>query len=161
MTAVLSIRGSHRSSLRWSKGPGARTSTDLRRRLKRLVPENGGTRIATGIVSPAGDTASFAIAERAIEIVTGIALASIEHEQCLACRACFFFESCHQGAGDTLPSPLRMHQQLGDLPPVRAVLALRGLELYRPHDAGVSLRHDQNHSLSRDPYPPAMGYFRG
>src|SRR5215212_4523821 len=44
-----------------------------------------------------------------------------------------------------------MHQQLGDLTPVRAVLALGGLELYGPHDVAFSLREEQNYPVSRDP----------
>ena len=54
-----------------------------------------------------------------------------------------------------------MHQQLGDLTPVRPVLALGGLELYGPHDAAVTLRDEQNHSVSRDPCPPVMGHIHG
>jgi hypothetical protein len=54
-----------------------------------------------------------------------------------------------------------MHQQLGDLTPVRPVLALRGLELNGPHDAAVTLRDEQNHPVSRDPCPPVMGRIHG
>ena len=50
-----------------------------------------------------------------------------------------------------------MHQQLGDLTPMRAVLALGGLELYGPHDVAFSLREEQNYPVSRDPRPPVAG----
>src|SRR5215211_333948 len=49
------------------------------------------------------------------------------------------------------------YQQLGDLAPVRAVLALGGLELYGPHDVTFSLREEQNYPVSRDPRPPVAG----
>jgi hypothetical protein len=54
-----------------------------------------------------------------------------------------------------------MHQQLGDLTPVRAVLALRGLELDGPYEAAVPLRDKQDHSVSRDSCPPVMGHIHG
>src|SRR3954454_13807744 len=161
MTAILSSRGSKRMSLRCCKSSSARTSTDLGRRRQRLVPENGGARRAGGVASPAGDTACFTIVEGAIEIVAGIALTSVEHKERLARRARFCFEGLHQGAGDTLPPPLRMHEQLGDLPPVRAVLTLRGLELDSPHDTAITLRNEQDHSVSRNPCPPVTSCFRG
>jgi hypothetical protein len=51
-----------------------------------------------------------------------------------------------------------MHQQLGDLTPVRAVLALGGLELDGSHDAAVTFCDEQNHSISRHPGPPVTGH---
>ena len=60
-----------------------------------LVPENGSAQRAGGVAGPAGDMTRFTIAENAIEIVAGIALSSVEHEQCLARRARFFFEDHH------------------------------------------------------------------
>ena len=50
-----------------------------------------------------------------------------------------------------------MHQQLCDLTPVRAVLALGGLELDGPNDAAVTLRNEQDHSVSGNLRPPVMG----
>ena len=134
---------------------------DLRKRLQRLVPENGSARRAGGVASPAGDTACFTVVEGAIEVVAGIALASVEHERRLARRARFCFEGHHQGAGDASPPPLRMNEQLGDLAPVRAVLTLGGLELDGPHDTAVTLRDEQDHSVSRDPCPPVTSCFHG
>ena len=61
--------------------------------------------VPAGVAGPAGDTAGFTIAEGAIEIVAGVALAGVEHEQRLARRARLFFEGHHQGAGDALPPP--------------------------------------------------------
>src|SRR5215217_8051579 len=52
---------------------------------------------------------------------------------------------------------LCMPQQLGDLAPVRAVLALGGLELYGPHDVAFSLCEEQNYPVSRDPRPTSRG----
>src|SRR5215210_4720588 len=54
-----------------------------------------------------------------------------------------------------------MHQKLGDLTPVRAVLALGGLELDGAHDAAVTLCNEQNHSASEDSCPPVTGGIRG
>jgi hypothetical protein len=53
-----------------------------------------------------------------------------------------------------------MHQQLGDLTPVRAVLALCGLELHGAHDAALTLRDEQDHSVSRDSRPPVARHIR-
>ena len=50
-----------------------------------------------------------------------------------------------------------MHQQLGDLTPVRPVLALGGLELHGAHDAAILLRDEQNHPVSGYPRPPVTG----
>jgi hypothetical protein len=44
---------------------------------------------------------------------------------------------------------------------VGTALALRGLELYGPHDAAVTLRDEQNHSVSWDLCPPAIGRIQG